>query len=213
MVKFLSFRNLNQTRQQIAASNLLWTLITGVLAFSILAQAAFAQKFPKKGQHDQWLRANAYFERANEIDKQGRVDDAIFTYNVAIKIYPYDSRYYFNLANTYKKQSKFKEAERAYLAAISADPHFTPAYLNLANLYQRQGDYKDAEAIYLKALKTSSKSYSADLNHNLAVLYAHLGNFDLSKHYANTAVKQCMHSDNKEKILEFARKLEQLASK
>src|SRR6185369_5497598 len=102
------------------------------------ASAAFADGFPGKGDPADWEDALPYYNRANRYLNQGRYDDAIEDYKVAIGKYKYDADFYTNLGVAYRKQEDYGSAAECYKRASELNPKDWVPVSDLANAYLKQ---------------------------------------------------------------------------
>jgi TolA-binding protein len=94
-----------------------------------------------------------HYNLANTLAREGRRDDAIAEYRVAVGLAPQLAPASFNLANLLLDAGRIDEAIAAYEAAIKAQPQFPEAELNLGNAVAKRGDKPGAIAHYRKALQ------------------------------------------------------------
>jgi serine/threonine protein kinase len=100
-----------------------------------------------------------YVVRAIENYKQGKLDQALADFNLAIKFDPkYD---YLIRGNVYYKQDKLKQALANYNKAIDLDPNFAAAYNGRGNVYSDQGELDKALVNYSKAIQFAPKFAAA----------------------------------------------------
>ena len=99
------------------------------------------------------LSADQYFQKAEEMYKQGRFKDAVALSSHAVKLLPSKADYVFFLA---KAQSKIplyrKQAESGFLRAIEMEPLNPEFYLLLGQMYWEEGLTIKAEKLFRKVL-------------------------------------------------------------
>ena len=98
---------------------------------------------------------------------QGRIDDAIETYQQAIRIQPDHGEAYYNLGNAFHSQTRLEEAVQSYHQAIQIQPNRLEAYNNLGVALIDQGKLEESIQIYQKTL---------EIQPNCADAYNNLGN-------------------------------------
>jgi len=90
----------------------------------------------------------ALFLRAITLQRLGRIDDAIATYQLLIREYPDLPEPYNNLAVLYAKQGQQEKARDVLVNALKTHRSYATAYENLGNIYARM-----AATAYNKALQ------------------------------------------------------------
>ena len=88
----------------------------------------------------------------NALKEQGKLDEAIASYNKALSIKPDYAEAYNNMGNALQDQGKLDEAIEAYNKALSIKPDYAEAYNNMGNALQDQGKLDEAIEAYNKAL-------------------------------------------------------------
>lgn len=100
------------------------------------------------------LSADQYFQKAEEMYRQGRFKDAVALSSHAVKLRPAKADYVFFLA---KAQSKIplyrKQAESGFLRAIELEPLNPEFYLLLGQMYWEEGLTIKAEKLFRKVLR------------------------------------------------------------
>jgi Flp pilus assembly protein TadD len=119
--------------------------------------------------------------------KQGRLDDAIKEYLIALKIAPDYADAHNNLGAAYGQQGRFDEARKEFLKAIKIKPNNVSVHKNLAQIYEIQGLLDDAIKEYLIALKLRFDDY--EVHNALGILYKKLGRFDEARKEYLTAIQ------------------------
>ena len=97
---------------------------------------------------------------------QGRIDDAIETYQQAIRIQPDHGEAYYNLGNAFHSQTRLEEAVQSYHQAIQIQPNRLEAYNNLGVALIDQGKLEESIQAYQKTL---------EIQPNCADAYSNLG--------------------------------------
>ena len=104
---------------------------------------------------------------------QGKFDEAIVAYTMAISIKPDYFEAYYNLGNTRADQSKFDEAITAYKNALAIKPDYHEAYNNIGISLHAQGKLNEAIAAYENALVIKPDYHEA--YNNLGVVFQDQG--------------------------------------
>jgi CheY-like chemotaxis protein len=79
------------------------------------------------------------FERALELYRQGRVDEAVEALRAGLAVDPLSTKHHFVLANLLQKQNLIYEAIDEYEATVNLKPDYFPALSRLAYLYYKKG--------------------------------------------------------------------------
>jgi S1-C subfamily serine protease/cytochrome c-type biogenesis protein CcmH/NrfG len=105
-------------------------------------------------------------------DRLNLLDDAVRTYQHALKIDPTNGMGWTNLALTYVKLRRFSEAKDAASQAVRQSPDFGPAWGVLGYSYQQEGRFADAADALQKAAKLTPRD--PDIWRNLSDTYEKL---------------------------------------
>jgi tetratricopeptide (TPR) repeat protein len=105
-------------------------------------------------------------------DRLNLLDDAIQTYQRALKIDPSNGIGWTNLALAYVKRNKFDEAKDAASQAVKQAPDFGPAWAVLGYAYQEQGRFGDAADALQKAASLTPND--SEVLRSLSDTYARL---------------------------------------
>ena len=107
-------------------------------------------------------RAHEYLERANKLQLDGKLEDAIRNYKLSIECYPTAEAHTF-LGWTYSFQGKLEAAIEECKKAINIDPDFGNPYNDIGSYLIQQGAYEEAITwleIALKAKRYDAKHYA-----------------------------------------------------
>ncbi|MBF0343504.1 MAG: tetratricopeptide repeat protein [Nitrospirae bacterium] len=144
------------------------------------------QKSPNKVRPHNNLGADYY--------DQGRVDEAIKQYEIAIKLKSDYTDAYINLGNVYEKQGRLDDAIRLYQTALKINPDFADAHKNIGDLYHDQGRFQDAVMEYQTAIKL--KPSFTEAYYNLGVVYHKQGRIEEAlKEYQKTLSLNIDHAN------------------
>lgn len=92
---------------------------------------------------------------------EGKMDDAIATYEKLLQYDSMNSRAWSNLGLRYMEKGRMEEAKNAYRNALMYNPDNPYAYTNLGTCYLRLGEPGQALDYVLKAIGLNSKLYQA----------------------------------------------------
>ncbi len=104
-----------------------------------------------------------------------KTDQAIVTFQAAIKLDSSNNALKSELARIYRWSQRFSEAEVLYKSVLESDPKNHEALEGIAINYLRMGDYPNAKIFFDRALVLYPNS--AELNKELGVLFARQGRY------------------------------------
>lgn len=110
------------------------------------------------------------------MERQGRFDDAISYYRLAIDIHNEVPIYFNNLGNALSAKGQHEDALAQYERAVALDAKFAVGYYNIAIEWNLMGDAQRAKEYYLEALNV--KPRYADAHLNLGVILREEGALD-----------------------------------
>jgi tetratricopeptide (TPR) repeat protein len=120
--------------------------------------------------------AREHLLRAQDYEKQGRLDKSIKEYLSALRLNYADADTHNNLGWAYERKRRLEEAIEAYKTAIQLNPRLIGAYHNLARVYINKQYFDEAIALLLESLHIDSENaYSHFL---LGWVYGRKGKFD-----------------------------------
>jgi tetratricopeptide (TPR) repeat protein len=125
--------------------------------------------------------AEFYFNRGNEHEQKGRLDEAISDFSKGLKINPKDSRTYSNRGNIYRQKGQYDQAISDFNKALEINPKDTVAYNNLAWILAtaKEPNVRNGQ----KAIEYASKACeltdwkNSNALDTLAAAYARVGDF------------------------------------
>lgn len=127
----------------------------GGTVFTRTAKKVHTAKRPAAARiSPQAIEAN---ERGDFYFNEGRYEEAIASYQRAIKLYPRYEEAYLGLGDAYKELKRYEEAVGAYKQAIKLKPNYADAFNGLGDVYEALGRQTEADAAHDKA-KTSYTS-------------------------------------------------------
>ena len=118
--------------------------------------------------------AEAYYTLGNIQKKIKKYDNAISSFENALKLNPKFSEAFNNLGNTKKLIHKRDEAISHYKKAISLKEDNIPALINLSIILKENNNYKELISVYEKILNLDSKNIKTI--YNLGTAHLFLGN-------------------------------------
>ncbi len=118
--------------------------------------------------------------RAAELMKQGKLDEAVALFRQAVEMAPSDVVAQANLAYALEKQGRVDEAITAYRAVLQLDGKNAVARNNLAALYGRVGRHDDAarelqEVVRQDPANATAKANLANATRNQAIVQERQG--------------------------------------
>jgi tetratricopeptide (TPR) repeat protein len=108
--------------------------------------------------------------------KQGRLDEAMEEFRIALKLKPDYEKAHNNLGLVYTEQGRIDEAIEEYKEAIKLNPASAGVHNNLGSTYYEQGRIDEAIEEYREALRL--KPDFPDVHNNLGLAYAAKGRID-----------------------------------
>ena len=126
-----------------------------------------------KAQSLKTENAVAQFRIAAELQKQGKLEDAIKVYHKALAMKPDYADAYSNIGVALVDQGKPEEAIEAFRKTLAIKPDHAEAYLNIGYALKHQGQLEEAIKSYNKAL--AIKPDYADAYNNIGVALADQG--------------------------------------
>lgn len=149
------------------------------LSFWETATAALPGNAPKG--------AIAHLNLGLEYQEQGRLNEAIRGYQMALKLKPDYAEAHNNLGNVFVRQRRLEDAVKEYQSASKLAPGYSLAHYNLGDIYKDQGHLEDAVKEYEMALKL--KPDLAEAHNNLGVVYGKLGHLKEAVQEYQTALR------------------------
>jgi tetratricopeptide (TPR) repeat protein len=117
-----------------------------------------------------------FYNKGNELYKQGMFEDAIKSYDLALSISK-DSKYYYQKGLAFSKLSKNKEAEDALKSSVALNDSFDIGYVALASIQTANKDYDGAIKSYEKALSvTKNENLKTSIGESISKTFQAAGN-------------------------------------
>ena len=111
----------------------------------------------------------AHMHLGGALEQQGRLADALQSYENAARIAPAVVEVHYNRGNALRALGRTEEAIKAYRASLELNPDHTETQINLAELYRRLNQVGLAEELLLKA--RDLKPGAADIQRRLGTVY------------------------------------------
>jgi len=118
---------------------------------------------------------------------QGRTDEAIEQYRLALRFRPDYTKAHFNLGVALYLQGKTDEAVGEYREALRLDPNYLSANNNLGLILVDRGKYGEAEQLFLTAARSKPDDPKPVLN--LGLIYAATGNLEEARRQFSAALR------------------------
>jgi len=131
--------------------------------------------------------AAGYYNLGNALVKQGRIDEAIESYQQALQLDPSYPVAHYGLGNTFAQQGKLEDAKHHLRGAVRLDPNFAEAHNNLGNALARLGELRDAIEHFRKALELDP--VLAETHFNLGNALVQTGHLEEAIGHLQRAVK------------------------
>ncbi|MFQ5445183.1 MAG: tetratricopeptide repeat protein [Nitrospinales bacterium] len=88
--------------------------------------------------------AKGWFERGNELRKEGRLEDAAEAYKESIRRNPNAAVVHYNLGRVYKNLRQYEKAASALETSVEMEPQNLDAHLALGNVYNFMERWEEA---------------------------------------------------------------------
>ena len=111
----------------------------------------------------------AHMHLGGALEQQGRMREALQSYEQAARIAPAVVEVHYNRGNALRALGRIEEAINAYRAALALNPDHTETQINLAELYRRLNQVELAAELLLRA--RDLKPGSADIQRRLGTVY------------------------------------------
>ncbi len=120
--------------------------------------------------------------------RQGKIEDALFSYSTALSRRPQDVTLLANRASLYAETGETDKAIADYNILLTVEPHDQNALYNRGILYLQKKDFIQAEADFDKILELNEKTVYGRLGH--AILEKMRGNYDTSERIYNYLIDE-----------------------
>jgi Tfp pilus assembly protein PilF len=139
---------------------------------------------------NQWYltdEAVVYNELGLFLKAQGKLTEAIFSFQEALHLRSDFAEAHNNLGVTFKERGNPEEADASLRLALSCNPNFVEAHNNLGTVLESAGKLEEATACYRRAL--SGKPDFAEALNNLGVILNKQGRYAEAMAYYQQALK------------------------
>lgn len=116
----------------------------------------------------------AHFHLGNEMDRQGKLEEAVSHYSMALHFHPNYAQVHNNLGVIFANQAQPDRALDHYREALRIRPDYAKAHDNLGILLARQGKFDEAVKHYHEAIRIESRN--AKTHYNLGIALSRKGN-------------------------------------
>jgi Flp pilus assembly protein TadD len=170
------------------------TAVVGALAWQAWIQTSYWSSTETLWNHALKVTTDndvAHFNVASFLVRRGRIDEAIWHYEEALKIQPDDRETHYHLSHALlhaslggalAQKGRLDEAITQYRKAVELRDDFADAHSNLASLLARKGETAEAIGHYEKAISLPPEDAPSHIN--LARLLLQLGRKDeAAAHY------------------------------
>ncbi|MHB8652698.1 MAG: tetratricopeptide repeat protein [Terriglobia bacterium] len=119
------------------------------------------------------LGADPHLRRAIEMEKQGKLDEAIEEQDQALAVDPKSVQARINLISLYGRTGQTEKAEQNFQEAVRLNPNRADAYYDEGVLLMMQNKFPEAEQAFRQALRINP--FYAEAHNNLGVLLERKG--------------------------------------
>lgn len=101
------------------------------------------------------------FQIANELKREGKWNESIAFYQLAIEENPNFHWSHHGLAEALTKIGRFEDAIISYKTALKINPNFSSSYYNLGDIWAKMGHWHQAIPAYCRAIELNPKYYGS----------------------------------------------------
>jgi tetratricopeptide (TPR) repeat protein len=152
------------------------TVLSGILLlYGFLFVKTYRQNFIWKDSITLWSYvisqdpqvSSAYINRGVIYKAQGKLEEALKDYNVAIDINPLSAEAYSNRGNLLLSMKRYEDALTDLNAAVRLNPQLDKSFLNRGNCYYLLKQYEAAEKDFTASIRLNPRNTSALNNRGL----------------------------------------------
>ena len=119
------------------------------------------------------LGSVAHIRRGADLERAGRLDEAIAEHLEALRVDPGAVQAHINLVALYGRQGRLDEAASHYQSGLAIDPNQADLHYNYGVLLLKQGNASDAEKAFLESVRINP--HYAEAHDNLGIIYEQQG--------------------------------------
>ncbi len=119
-----------------------------------------------------------YANLAKVLQDEGKYEEALSYFHLAIQLNPNNWLLYYNMGNVYRKDNEYNKAEINYNKAIELEPNNPNSYLKLGHIQHNMNKYDEAIISYKKAITLHPKFIQA--YHSLSLIYTHIKEYEMA---------------------------------
>ncbi|MCE1188576.1 MAG: tetratricopeptide repeat protein [Ignavibacteria bacterium] len=120
--------------------------------------------------------AVGWYNRANILERNGRLDEALESYQFAVSLDEAFVEAHFNLGNCYTDKAEYDEALKSFAKVLSLEPNNAAAVYNTAAIREQTKKYNEAITGYTACIELSSNVQNCFLSRGNCYLQS--GNFE-----------------------------------
>jgi superkiller protein 3 len=114
--------------------------------------------------------------RAIELEKAGKIEEAVAQLEKALEIVPNQVQVHINLISLYGRLGQFEKAVQHFEAAVNLNPHRAESYYGYGVLLSRRQQFQEAQRAFEQAVQINP--FYAEAYHNLGVLFEQQGRLE-----------------------------------
>lgn len=122
---------------------------TGVYAAPVFERSQTSGR----SKREAFAKSCEYDQKGIMLEEQGKFNEAVEQFKLAIATYPAYAVHYCNLGNALSDLERYSEAVVQYKKAVSLQPDFAAAYCNMADAMFKQKDFLGAELACKSAIR------------------------------------------------------------
>ncbi len=144
-------------------------VMAGLLLLTILAVPLPAQQDRYEEESGVQGKAQELFNKAQKLEQAGKPEEAIKTYQSAIRLEPQYPEAYQQLGLAYASLNQYPEAVKAFQEVIRLRPQSSLAQGNLGAAYMKMGRFQEARNAFREAVRLRPDDGEAHYNLGLAL--------------------------------------------
>lgn len=144
-------------------------LLAGLLLLTILVVPLLAQQDRYEEESGVADKARDLFNKAQRLEQAGKPEEAVKTYQNAIRLEPTYAEAYQQMGLAYASLNQFPEAVKAFQEVIRLRPQSSLAQGNLGAAYMKMGRFQEARNAFREAVRLRPDDAEAHYNLGLAL--------------------------------------------